>query len=595
MGKKGGKANMSINKERFRKALNNSYSREILFRLYKKYFLDWIAEGYIGSNLDLFEISMISETTNKQTFLELMEQMYSKEDIFKSIFSTFSEEVQNIFEEIAWNGKYRIENKELFIRDDIEYKNKFELKDEFLFFTKISDVKKGEYLTLDNDIVRVLRKFLKKPKEYFIVKREKIESRFSDNNEVRIQENLNKYYSFYKDGKIQLSSSGKLLKECKNNMKRYCNIYEYYDDIKDLEYLKTETIGMFLFLLKEEYVNDDFITSNNLKKIVTGFLNGDIIKSEDGTYIGLYLNYLKGIKNIKFKNNEVKRGLNSIQNILKEFPEEGYVSIENIIKSILYRDEFIEIIDLQQAYSNLYINEANYERTKIIGYENYLMYVVEPFIKSVFFILSALGVFEIYYDLPSNTNSLYLKNGYLSKYDGIKYIKLTKLGRFILDRDSSYEFKVLDGAGKIFLDDTHLIVTVVGENPLAIMSFEKIGIKISPNKFKITEESFGKNLLTYMELKKRIDEFKEKLDEKLPQNWKDFFDKLEEKGRLINSVPEYRVLKIINNKELIDVITKDKRFNSLILKGEDHHIMVKNENLDKVTLILKEYGYYINM
>ena len=39
---------MGISKDRFREALNEFYSKEVLFKLYNKYFLDWIAEGYIG-------------------------------------------------------------------------------------------------------------------------------------------------------------------------------------------------------------------------------------------------------------------------------------------------------------------------------------------------------------------------------------------------------------------------------------------------------------------------------------------------------------------------------------------------------------------
>ncbi len=586
---------MAISKDRFRKALNDSYSKESLFKIFKRYFLDWIAEGYIGSNLGLFEISLISETTNKQTFLELMEQMYSKEEAFISIFESLPREVKEVFEEIAWKGKFKIKNRDIYLKEEEGYNIKSELKDEFIFFSKYGDTKKGEYLTLDNDIVRVMRKFLKKPKEYFIYKVSGCNSEFRENNEEKIQENLRKYYSFFKDGKMQLSSSGKLLKESKNNMKKYCNIHEYYEGIKDLEFLKTETMGLFLFLFKEENLNDDFIRSSNLKEIVNGFLNGTAIKSEDNTYISLYLNYLKGIKNVGKSNDEIKRGLATIKMILNEFPDTGFVSIDNIIKSILYRDEFIEIIDVESAYATLYINEANYERTKIVGYEKYLAYVVEPFVKSVFFILASLGALEICYEKPSSTNALYLKNGYLSKYDGIKYVGLTELGKYIFNRTNTYDFKVIEDEGKIILEDDRLIVTVIGESPLRVMCLEKLGVKIAPNKFKISEEIIVKGLENRVDIQDRIQEFKEKITNDLPENWLNFFENLLEKTELITHAPEYKVLKLKNDKGLISAITKDKRFKPLILKGEDLHIIVKNENLDKVSVLFKEYGYFLNI
>ena len=67
---------MGISKARFREALDNFYTKEELFRLFKKYLLNWIAEGYIGSNLGLFEISLITADSNKNKFLDLMEQIF---------------------------------------------------------------------------------------------------------------------------------------------------------------------------------------------------------------------------------------------------------------------------------------------------------------------------------------------------------------------------------------------------------------------------------------------------------------------------------------------------------------------------------------
>lgn len=587
---------MTISKERFRKALNESYTKEELFRIYKKYFLDWIAEGYIGSNLGLFEISLISETTNKQTFLDLMEQMYAKNEIFNEIFSSLSEEVQKIFIEIAWNGKFKIENREIYLTESGSYMNHSELKDEFLFFKKIGDVKKGEFLTLNYDIVRVMRAFLEKPKDYYINATFDIEYEYEDNNEERIQKNLAKYYMFFKEDNIKLSASKKILKESKSNMKKYCNIVEYYSDIKDLEYLKTETMGLFLFFIKDRYVNDNFIKAENLKEIIKGFISGEIVKSEDNTYISLYLNYLKGIKNISKTNERVKRGLKTIEKVLHKFPEKGYVSIENIIKHIIYNDEFIEVVDVESAYTTLYINEANYERTRIVGYDNYLKYIVEPFIKSVFFILSALGALEIFYDKPSSANSLYLKNGYLNKYDGIKYVRLTELGKYVLDRIKKYDFtKNLDDLGKVELDSERLIVTLLGESPIKTMILEKIGNRISDKAFIINEKSFYRTTDCIKELEDKIELFKAKISNNLPENWKNFFDSISRRKDMIKLEENYKIFKLTEDKELLGIFKTDKRLSQLVLKAEGLHIIIKNENVENLKEILKEYNFLLDI
>ena len=66
------------------------------------------------------------------------------------------------------------------------------------------------------------------------------------------------------------------------------------------------------------------------------------------------------------------------------------------------------------------------------------------------------------------------------------------------------------------------------------------------------------------------------------------------KSRAIIWKPEYRVLKLKEDKELISIVSKDKRFQEFILRGEDYHIFVKEENMGALSKLFKEYGYYMN-
>lgn len=585
---------MAISKDRFREAVNEFYSKEVLFKLYTKYFLDWIAEGYIGSNLGLFEISLISENSNKQTFLDLLEQFYSKEEIFCTIFEKLDSEVREVFEEIAWNGKFFITNREKFLKLENNYDINKDLKDEFLFFKADKDMKKGEYLYLDYDILRVIRRYMKKTEEYNIIPQTKIEANLVNNNEKELIENFKMYFEFYSQGGVKLSSSAKILKESKLNMRKYCNITEYYEDSKDLDYLKTETIALFFFLVKDKYIDEDYFKISNIKNIVKDFMSSELIKEENYHYTSLYLNYLKGVKNIWKSKEEIKRGFATIKKIIEELPDDKPVSVDNIIKAILYRDEFIEIIDIKDAYDYIYINEANYERTKITNYEKYQMYVVIPFIKSVLFILGVLGIFEIYYDYPSINNSLYLKNGYLSKYDGIKYIKFTELGRYCFDRVSEYDFKNAKEDGEVILDEDRLIATLIGDAPVKTMFLERVAQKIATNKYKFTRENFLRGISSSKEIEDRINEFYSKITPEPNKVWRDFFEDILEKSSAIKAESQFVVLKLKNDKELIKTITKDERFKPLMLKGEDFHLLIKSENVSEVISLFKEHGYYVN-
>ena len=585
---------MGISRDRFRKALDNFYSQEMLYDLFKTYFIKWIAEGYIGINLGLFEVSLLTENSPKIKFLDLLEQSLAREEVFIAVFKTLPEGIKKIFNEIAWNGKYIISQEEraIFFRKEQKFSAVVDLNEKYAFFKYGEDNQKNEYLYIDNDIVRWYRQFLPKNRECFIYTVNKNENWSVGNNEESIIENLGKYFNFFNDGKLELSTSGKLLKSSKIGMHKYCNIEEYYKNLNDLDFLKTETIALFFYILKKEYLNGTYLRGNNLKNIILDFLNGDNLIDDNYTYSRLYLNYLKGYGKPKKNNSEVIRGIHTIRDILQDISPDKIISVDNLINYIIYNDKFIEILNVDAVYEHVYINEANYERTKLSTYENYQGYIIEPFIKSILFILGTFGVLEIYYTAPTGKKSLYLRHGYLSKYDGIKGFKLTKLGEYIFGKRKNYEFKQVE-EGSVYLEDDFLLATVVGEAPVRTLFLESIGTKISPTKFKISSESFLKKINNRAELEEKIQEFRNKISENPGEIWENLFKELLERMTSVKILNDYSVLQIKQDKNLINFISSNREISKLILKAENFHIIIKNENIKSFEEILNSNGYFL--
>ena len=65
--------------------LSKRYDQEILLKLFQKYFVNWIADGYIGKELNIFEISTIGEKTDKEVLLKLFVEFYGNEENFKKL------------------------------------------------------------------------------------------------------------------------------------------------------------------------------------------------------------------------------------------------------------------------------------------------------------------------------------------------------------------------------------------------------------------------------------------------------------------------------------------------------------------------------
>lgn len=583
------------------KIIDQNYRKETLLTMFEKYFLSWIADGHIGKDLDIFDVSLMGEDSPKQKFVKLYEEWLQDKDIFLNTYKKLDDDVKNIIYDLTWNGEYLLtDNQELNMIHRVKrgYKELNELKPEYSFFNlHYPDSRSKEKqikISLPIQIIKLLRNYLEKPNDYYLNSNDDPVYDYFKSSEIEIQDKLSVYFNFYKMDEINMSSSNKMLKSAKKAMKKYCNIDEYYKEGGDLEFLKTETIALFILSIKEELRNENIINSTKIKELVNMFLDGELISSKDYNYTGKYLNYLKGIKNIWNEEERLKDCLVTIKQILQDIPKNGVISIENIIKYIDYRDLFIEIVAPQNVYDYLYINEADYGRTKVTDFHGYKNYITIPFVKSIFTILGVLGIVDLYYNYPSSKNGLYLKSGYLTKFDGLKYIKINPLGEYVLGKKNDYKFSWHgETDSSVYLDNDRLIITLMGEAPMKVMFLEQVGQKISNNKFLIDNESFLKGIEDVDSLNERLEKFKEKICNNPSQIWIDFFENLKSRIGKISFPDDIKVIKLSNDAELINLVVKDDIIKKLILKAEGYYILVKDENLKELLKRFRMLGYLI--
>ena len=155
--------------------LSKRYDQEILLKLFQKYFVNWIADGYIGKELNIFEISTIGKKTDKEVLVKLFTEFYGNEENFKKIFETLSDDIKEIFKVVVWGEKFPIKKEDL--KKYLEsYVDKFEKeayapKEEYLFFDldefdkdmnlKGSLLSEGEeYRTLNDDEKEYYKKMI---------------------------------------------------------------------------------------------------------------------------------------------------------------------------------------------------------------------------------------------------------------------------------------------------------------------------------------------------------------------------------------------------------------------------------------------------
>ncbi len=581
---------------KFTAALNRFYTKDNLYNIYEEYLIDLIADGLIGKDYSIVKLSLVNIDTDKDFFINLLKEVYSK-DLFPIFIDKLDKNIKDIFLSILWGEDYELSKTEVnqVFLDKSSYKDE-NINPKYSFFKFSRKSLNKVYIDIDYDIKRVLRLYLLEKYDKFHLREfKKVNSTFNANNENEFISNVGKYQELFNQGKIMISGTGKVLKDSKKNIKKFCGITEYYENIKNLDLLKSEIVCIFLLLMNLTTREKDYFSSKNMKNIALDFMMGNFVSEENNfPFSNFVLSYLKGIKNIWGNKENTRKTFLSIFNLLKEIEPDSFFSVDDIIEKFIYRDVDTDIIDSEYVMDYIYINEANYERSRIDSYYKYINYIIKPMIKGYLFILSTIGVFEAYYDMPEGSKKLYLKSDFLTAYDGLKYIKLTNFGLFVFDKINSYTFSSKFIKTEIQLDEKLLIVTILGESPTKRMFLESIAQKIGSNLYKITSDSFLKRVKNIRDFNERLSEFKTNISgEDLPENWTIFFENLHEKLNSIKVADDYIILKLSDNKELISIVSRDKRIKEISLKAEGYHLLVKKENYDELYKIFKDYGYYI--
>lgn len=94
-------------------------------------------------------------------------------------------------------------------------------------------------------------------------------------------------------------------------------------------------------------------------------------------------------------------------------------------------------------------------------------------------------------------------------YNGLAYFRPTKLGRYILGIDKSYEtpataFKLVE----VLLSEDSLIITLSEKNDVLAKELSNCSNRLGDRLFQVSEQSFLKKIRRWRQLEERIDNLK---------------------------------------------------------------------------------------
>lgn len=176
--------------------------------------------------------------------------------------------------------------------------------------------------------------------------------------------------------------------------------------------------------------------------------------------------------------------------------------------------------------------------------------------------------------------------------EGIRYVKVTALGRYAFGIDKDYTPKQSEELSGLEYDDTNRIITISNEQSPYLMFLSQVGKQISTTRFYISTESLMKGCKKRSDLETRVQNLKTIIDVKKEPNLKAVIDEAFKRTDCATESSGYSLLKLRPDLPgLLKVIMTDPELRKISLLTEHSRILVKTSDLEKFNTLCAANGY----
>jgi len=393
--------------------------------------------------------------------------------------------------------------------------------------------------------------------------------------------------SYVQQGKLNVSESGLLNVASVSKMRKYCGIKEFYPDSSDkyAASIRTRFIAEMLLTLNRR----GFTTYDDPVAFIK---QGFKLYEKSAFSSAAVLFHLKGITKVETKA-EVNPGLFSLLQLL---PLGQWVTADNLLKYVLYRELPLELVRDYVAYNYTYFeSDGTYGKTKnYLHRVHYRALLMEPLLRGTFYLFATFGLVDVAYNVPANPEAEKFNKSYISVFDGLQAVRLTALGAYVCGLTQTYEAPVAHDE-KILLDEQHLFISYTGNNQPLLTILEKVARKAGEHLFKVDYETLLGDCNSSQEVTAKLNMFKQLLSANPPRLWQDFFEAVKTKNLSLPALnADYQLFELPQNKDLIQLMASDAFLKKHIIKAERYHIIIPKSSISKVKSYLKKFGFLID-
>lgn len=302
------------------------------------------------------------------------------------------------------------------------------------------------------------------------------------------------------------------------------------------------------------------------------------------------LPYIKGIKRQMIDAYNLDYITANALRVIKEFHQKGWLPIDRLIMNIRANeniaDDRFQIINLSDIDSMDLRN--GFTDDSYIHPGNIVRQLSEPFVRSLMFLLATFGVVEIAYREPEDGDTSY--------YDGLQYVRLTELGKYVLGISDTYTPQLAGNDEPAFeLDSERLLIKVLRRDSPFVPLLDDYAESVSTSLYRASYESFLKGCTNAASVKKKTKMFRQYICSKLPAVWKEFFCQMEERTDSFLPVDStYMTMRLKpDDRELQRLVLTEPSIRKYVVKAENYMLLVKESEMKQFTKALRRFGYLL--
>lgn len=510
-----------------------------------------------------------------------------------------------LYKTLIWDGT--LETKEVQKRFNYSFKiesthrygvNETAQNDNLAFITRLTQESYGysyqdeiDKLVIKDDMRALLKILYEVPKDFDLVSVDKPqECEFTYSNENEIFNFINTISQMLKSNLVEFGKTNeKPLAKTLNMLKASSGISEFYSE-KKLDTLATDMLTRsfsYYYWATKKFKNKEL---ESLKEFA-------LEKFQDKYYFFITRILASHLKKIRYDHYYLKEYpmFETISAVISDMPKNAWVGIENIKKYCIYREYRFHLESKYKTDQYQLECEANGEVFNIYANEYYSVIFFEPVLKGMFFYLGSLGLLELKYDKPVSPYNLSAKDKpYISLWDGLKYVKLSKLGEYVFGFTDSYEQQeIVKTTTKLKFDEYKPIISVDKQDTIMQAKLEPYTEKYDEDRYILSHSKIFRDCKNKKSLELKIDSFYKQIESKPPKVFKDFFEEIKINSNLLKKDLQQVVIELKNNKKLLNLFMKNKKLQELIIKAQGYRIIVLKDNISKLTKIVKENGFFV--